>query len=68
MMKIFNYEQIDEASRDWVIKFRRSKCMNTLDLMVDKAEREHQSDRRVLDAINLAWCVREQEIKNGKFI
>ncbi len=66
-MRIFDYEQVDEASREWVLKFRRSKCLNTLDLMVDKAEREHKADRKVLDAINLAWCVREQEIKNGKF-
>ncbi|TVL32930.1 hypothetical protein AYI95_08400 [Shewanella xiamenensis] len=67
-MRIFNYEQVDETSRIWVLKFRRSKSLNTLDLMVDKAEREHKADRTVLDAINLAWCVREQEIKNGKLI
>lgn len=64
----FELSNLDEITRDWVIKFRRSKCIDTLDLMTGKAEREHQGNRVVLDAINQAWCVREKEIKEGRFV
>ncbi|MCL2916043.1 hypothetical protein L2725_20080 [Shewanella corallii] len=64
----FELSSLDEVTMDWLIKFRRSKCIDTLDMMTDRAERDNQGKHAVLDAINQAWCVREKEIKEGRFV
>ncbi|MGI2258319.1 hypothetical protein [Shewanella sp. GXUN23E] len=64
----FELSSLSEQALEWLIKFRRSKSISTLDLMTERAERDCKGDRAALDAINQAWCVREKEINEGKFV
>ncbi|MCL2914072.1 hypothetical protein L2725_09765 [Shewanella corallii] len=64
----FELSNLDDVTMEWLIKFRRSKSIETLDMMTDRAERDNQGKHVVLDAINQAWCVREKEIKEGRFV
>lgn len=51
---------------DWLLKFRRAKCNETLDVMRDAALRELTSVREVANMI-LAHEKREDEIEIGLY-
>ena len=55
------------SSKDhWLRRFRRAKCLNTLELMTEKAERDWSADIKVFAAIQLAKCLREDELESGR--
>ncbi|GIU52960.1 hypothetical protein TUM4438_46570 [Shewanella sairae] len=53
---------LSENEQQWLRHFRRSKCMNTLDIQCEGAERKHAGNPKELNDINTAWCAREQEL------
>ncbi|MDI5832636.1 hypothetical protein OCF84_21040 (plasmid) [Shewanella xiamenensis] len=69
-MKYIDDKNLTELDRTWIRKFKASKCMDTLDIQVEGAERKVNSDSsigfkqksEILNAINTAYCIREQEL------
>ena len=53
---------------DWIIKFRRAKTLDTLELMSDRAQSPpNMTISNVADVV-LAQCHREREILTGKLL
>lgn len=70
-MKYIDLAALSDLEMDWVRRFRFSKCLNTLDRQVELSEeRCNKSNEppaikhKTKAAINVAWCVREQELKS----
>lgn len=71
MMKYLNIAALSELEMDWVRRLRFSKCLDTLDRQVELSEARCDSSNeppatkyKTKQAINIAWCVREQELKS----
>lgn len=70
-MNFIDTDNLTELDKTWIRKFKASKCMETLDVQVEGAERKVSSNpdlntrqkSEILDAINTAYCVRENELK-----
>lgn len=69
-MKFIDVNSLSELEKDWVRRLRFSKCLDTLDRMVELSEarcagssESFTTKARIKAAINTAWCVREQELK-----
>lgn len=56
--------EIDEITLKFLLLLRRSKTLNTLEIMTEKLERDNllASDQ---EAIAAAWVIREKEILGG---
>lgn len=70
-MNYLNIAALSELEMDWVRRFRFSKCLDTLDRQVELAEARCDSSNeqpamkhKTKAAINVAWCVREKELKS----
>ena len=56
------WTKINDRELDLLIKFRRAKCIETLDIMADGAERRGVDS----DDVCTAYVIREYEINVGK--
>lgn len=61
-MKFIDFEKLSDYEMDFLFRFRYSKTLDTLDRQCERMELTHRGDAKALDAINTAWCVREQEL------
>jgi hypothetical protein len=58
-------EDLSEIEMDFLFIFRKSKTLDTLDIQCELQETRNKGDKKKLDAINRAWCLREIELKNS---
>lgn len=70
-MDYLNADSLSDLEMDWVRRFRFSKCLDTLDRQVELAEARCDKSNeppaikhKTKEAINVAWCVREKELKS----
>ncbi|GGB53072.1 hypothetical protein GCM10011607_11980 [Shewanella inventionis] len=65
-MDYLNIKGMSEQELKYLYKFRHSKCLDTLDRQCELLELRNKNNKSELNAINYAWCVRENELqKNG---
>jgi len=64
LLRYLQVDNISELERSYLYKFRKSKCLDTLDKQCELLELRNRENRQVLSAINYAWCLRELELKN----
>jgi hypothetical protein len=66
MMQYIDVSKLTDLEWDFVRRLRFSKVLDTLDRQCELLEVTHKGNQKILDAVNVAWCVREQElVKQG---
>lgn len=64
-MRYLQVNNITELEKDFLFKFRKSKCLDTLDKQCERLELRFRGNLSVLSAINYAWCIRELELNRS---
>jgi hypothetical protein len=62
VMDYIKLDSVSEYEMDFVRRLRFSKCLDTLDRQCELLEASHKGQFKALAAINVAWCIREQEL------
>lgn len=57
------WNKINDREMDLLIRFRRAKCIETLDIMADGAEKRGVNS----DDVCVAYVIREYEINVGRY-
>lgn len=64
----FEYKNLSNAELKWLYHFRQAKTMKTLDVMIERLDITYEKNVVTKNNLNVAYCVREIEIKRGIFI
>ena len=56
-------ENLSPGEMTWLIHFRKAKSLDTLNIMLQKAERDHLNNLKAMDDINTGYCAREYELQ-----
>ncbi|MEH6454820.1 MAG: hypothetical protein V7749_00730 [Cocleimonas sp.] len=64
-MTYLDLNNITDLETHYLYIFRKSKCLDTLDKQCERLEFRNKNNFKVLSAINVAWCIRELELKKS---
>ena len=60
----FEPENMNQLELEWFLKFRKHKKIDTLSRVLEQVEARYSGQMLILNAINVAYCARENEMRN----